>query len=107
MLVKGIVNKIILHTPARLNYELLRCSLGCPPDEIEEHEGDEQDKHQLIMSLRLRMCQKCLRIMKMVVVELLLRVCSHSFSTIHYVDDVQSPQDVYGGFQICLENDGK
>jgi hypothetical protein len=104
MLVKGIVNKIIVHKPAKLNYELLRCSLGCPPDEIEVHEGDEQDKHQLIISLRFRMCQKRLRIMKMVVAELLLRVCSRSFSTIHYV---QSPQDVYGGFPICLEIVGK
>jgi len=46
------------------------------------------------------MCQKRLRIMKMVVAELLLRVCTRSFSTSHYVDDIQSPQDVYGGFQI-------
>ena len=107
MLVKGIVNKIIVHKPAKLNCEILRRSLGCPPDEIEVHEGDEQDKHQLVISVRFRMCQKRLRIMKMVVAEFLLRVCSHSFSTIHYVDDVQSPQDVYGGFQICLENVGK
>jgi len=42
------------------------------------------------------MCQKRLCIMKMVVAEFLLRVCSRSFSTIYYVDDGQSPQDVYG-----------
>jgi len=45
--------------------------------------------------------------MKLEVAKLLLRVCSRSFATIHYVVDVQSPQDVYGGSQICLENDGK
>ena len=81
-------NRIIVHKPAKLNYEFLRWSLGCPPDEIQVHERDEQDKHQLIISLRFRMCQKRLRIMKMVVAEFLLRVCSRSFSTIHYVDDV-------------------
>ncbi|OJA09662.1 hypothetical protein AZE42_03661 [Rhizopogon vesiculosus] len=46
------------------NYEPLQRSLGCPPDEIEVHEGDhdELEKHKFVALLRFKMCQKRLRI---------------------------------------------
>jgi hypothetical protein len=45
------------------NYEPLRRSLGCPPDEIEVYEGGGLDsKHRFSALFRLRMCQKRLRI---------------------------------------------
>jgi len=45
MIAKENIDKIIVHKPAKLNYEILRRSLGCPPDEIEVHDGDEQDRY--------------------------------------------------------------
>ncbi|OAX33993.1 hypothetical protein K503DRAFT_803938 [Rhizopogon vinicolor AM-OR11-026] len=46
------------------NYEPLRRSLGCPPDEIEVHEEDhnELEKHKFVALFRFKMCQKWLHI---------------------------------------------
>jgi hypothetical protein len=53
--------------------------LGCPPDDIEVHEGDELGKHNFVASLQFRMFQKRLRIMQNVNTEFVaegLRSCS-------------------------------
>ncbi|KAG1836669.1 hypothetical protein F4604DRAFT_1692730 [Suillus subluteus] len=47
------------HTDAK--DESLRQFLGCPPDEIEVHEGGELDDHQFVASFHIRMFQKRLR----------------------------------------------
>ncbi|KAG1797566.1 uncharacterized protein BJ212DRAFT_1591963 [Suillus subaureus] len=41
--------------------ESLRRFLGCPPGEIEVHEGGELDDHQFVASFHIGMSQKCLR----------------------------------------------
>ena len=51
--------------------EPLRCSLGCPPDEVRVHEGDEPD--QFVVRIRIRMFQKRLRITQDVGVEFIAR----------------------------------
>ncbi|KAG2357207.1 hypothetical protein BDR07DRAFT_1612633 [Suillus spraguei] len=54
-------NKSVVNAPPPQG-EVLRRSLGCPPDEIEVHETGS--KHQFIASFRIGMFQKRLRVMQ-------------------------------------------